>query len=164
MKSEDITGPVSSEEGRTVECSKCGAAKGEACRYLAGQWLNSRYSYTNPGSHESGRLMLANPGDLMPGVHPARKRAVRAYRLREYRREQAASRVLRQRGLSAEGYRARAAMQAWDQSEYAALAAWWREHGHIIANADRMRPDGSVRGRSYGVIDAEHEIDQAFER
>ncbi len=155
---------VSPEEGRTVECSKCGAAKGEPCRYLTGQWLNSRYSYTNPGTHESGRLMLANPGDPMPGIHPERKGAVRYRRLQRYRREQAASRVPQLRGLSVEGYRARAAMQAWDQSEYAALAAWWREHGHIIANADRMRPDGSVRGRSYGVIDAEHEIDQAFER
>ena len=155
---------VGPEEGRTVGCSKCLAAAGEPCRYTTGRWLNSRHSWTNPGTHENGRVMLAEPGDPMPTVHPERKEVIRQQRLRRFRREQAALRARQPRALSADGRRALEAMAAWDAAEYAALTAWWREHGHIIVNADRMRPDGSVRGRSYAVIDAEREIDQAFGR
>jgi hypothetical protein len=111
VRFEDINAAVGPEEGRTAACPKCQAAEGESCRYVAGVWLNSRYAWNNPGTHEKGRVMTARPGDPMPGIHPERKAAVRACRLQQYRLEQRAGR--------------------------ARLAAWWREHGHIFVDAGR---------------------------
>jgi hypothetical protein len=111
VRFEDVSAAVSPEEGRTAACTKCGAAEGEPCRYVTGRWLNSSYSWTNPGPSRAGRTFLARPGDPMPGTHPERKMVIRARRLEQYRAEQSVSR--------------------------AALRAWWREHGHIFENANR---------------------------
>lgn len=71
---------------------------------------------------------------------------VGAARIRQWKREQVPPAPDR---LPADVRRAVASMRAWDVQEHVRLAAWWAEHGHIIANANRTRPDGTVRGETY---------------
>jgi hypothetical protein len=161
----DVGGPVSIEEARAEECPACGAAKGQPCTAMTDKFEYEQQKHRRDWG--GPKKLVRAKGTPMPGYcHPERRSAARERFRRakqaEYQRERKAA-LARLRGPSADALAARAAMLAWDAAEYHSLVTWWREHGHIVVNADRMRPDGSVRGRSYAVIDAEREMDRAFE-
>jgi len=145
----DVGGPITTEQGQTEDCPECKAVKGQPCTALSAKFAWVR----KPREWYASRVLVRAVGTPLPDYcHPQRRSVVRERYRRaqqaEYqrRRKEALGRL---RGPSADALAARAAMLAWDASEYAALTSWWREHGHLFANAAATRPDGSVRGRSY---------------
>jgi hypothetical protein len=157
-------GPVSAEEAQAEDCPLCLSVKGQPCVSLTDKFRYEQPKYRRDWG--TPKKLVRPKGTPLPGYcHPERRSAARerwrqAERAEYQRRRKEA--LGRNRGPSADALAARAAMLAWDVAEYTALTAWWRENGHIIVNADRVRPDGSLRGRDYMAIDAEREIDQAF--
>jgi hypothetical protein len=156
MRFEDIRKPVTPAEAREVKCPKCSARSGARCTYTTDGW----HTDWTP-RYETRKVVRA--GEPMTMVHPERREAVRERRRRQWEADRLRTRPP-VNPVSERARQARAAMLAWDAAEYAALTAWWREHGHIIANAAATRPDGSVRGRGYGIIDAERDTDRASGR
>jgi hypothetical protein len=162
VKFSDIDARVSQAEAVTEGCPKCGAARGAWCTYVTDIPATSRIRWRNPGNAETE--WLHRKGDLLESgrAHSERIALIRAKRLREWR---SWSRRGRQAvaAMPDDLRAAAAAMRAWDVAEYNALRDWLAEHGHLLVNANRMRPDGTARGESYARIQAEREIDQAFE-
>lgn len=159
MRYEDIRKPVSAEEAREVKCPACGAVPGQVCTYMTDvrRWSGPYWDHPRGATPP----LVHSAGSPRPSAHPERNEVVRERRRKQWQYEQLDRRPVNP--VTARARQVRAAMLAWDAAEYAALTAWWREHGHIIVNAAATRPDGSVRGRGYGVIDAERDIDRAFE-
>jgi hypothetical protein len=161
----DVGGALTAEEAQAEDCPLCLSVKGQPCVSLTDKFEYEQPKYRRDWG--APKKLVRAKGTPLPGYcHPERRSAVRE-RLRlakraEYQRLRKEA-LGRHRGPSADALAARAAMLAWDVAEYTALTTWWREHGHIIVNADRTRPDGSLRGRDYMAIDAEREIVRAFE-
>jgi hypothetical protein len=160
MRYEDIRKPVSAEEAQTAECPACGAMAGQPCTYMTDvrRWSGTYWEHPRGATPP----LVHSAGSPRPSAHPERNEAIRERRRKQYQADRLRTRPP-VNPVSERARQARAAMLAWDAAEYAALTAWWREHGHIITDAAATRPDGSVRGRGYGLIDAERETDRAFE-
>jgi hypothetical protein len=153
----DIEAPVSREEALAVPCPLCSAPTGQPCVYTA-----DNYTYDPPGGgyYPRTKQLVHRKGDPTAKHHNPRSAVVREQRYAQWKREQRDRRPVDP--VTAEARKILAAMRAWDAAEYHALVTWWKQHGHIIVNAAAMRPDGSVRGRSYRAIDAERDIDGMF--
>jgi hypothetical protein len=156
MRYADIGKPVSVDEAREVKCPKCQARGGTRCVYMVDGWHTGWWV----GGCETRRVVRI--GTPMGAVHPERREVIRENRRKQWQADRLRTRPPAN-PVSERAREARAAMLAWDAAEYAALTAWWREHGHLFADAAAVRPDGSVRGRSYAIIDAERDMDRAFE-
>jgi hypothetical protein len=124
--------PVSVADALAEDCAKCGSAVGSLCTYLDDR-MYAGY----------GRVIKHLRGDPMRGfAHKERRQAVRKRRQQAADREQ--RRLYRERRrqgqavpASPQVIAAARAMQAHAVTEHMQLRAWWAEHGHIIANADR---------------------------
>jgi hypothetical protein len=138
---------VSVADALAETCPTCAAVPGALCIYTADatRWSQPDRCYIL--EHLRGEVLKAK-------VHGERRALVRTKRWRARRNAwlRANRGAAQRRSAAVEAFRA---MRAWDMAEQAALTAWWREHGHIIADAACPRPDGTARGMSYARLDDE---------